>query len=371
MAIKRLSEKNTKSEILSAFEELLQEKQSLEAQIAQKAAMQSVTAKTQNGNGNGTTNGTAIALAEPPPKAVPTTQQKMETIIGSLTQLQLGFGAAVSDLSEKLVQEAIQLQAIRAAVTDEMLQLEALHSLEFNDESLETLLNNYDASAKAFNQELTQKQEEVAQAIAEARKTWQKEQEDYRRQLKERNEDFHKTRQRDQKEYSYDLTLDRKLLNEAYAIDQKQLYQELAELQQIQEKQWAERETAIATREAEFADLKTKVEAIPKELEAAIKRAKEEGKGIATHQAKIKADLLAKEIEGATCTYDLRIESLQDTIQSQSGQLQALSRQLEAALKQVQDLAVKAIESATEANSFNAMREIALEQAKNQAKERR
>jgi hypothetical protein len=45
-----------------------------------------------------------------------------------------------------------------------------------------------------------------------------------------------------------------------------------------------------------------------------------------------------------------------------------LSQQLDSALKQVQDLAVKAIEGASNRNSFEAMKEVALEQAKNQAK---
>jgi hypothetical protein len=39
-------------------------------------------------------------------------------------------------------------------------------------------------------------------------------------------------------------------------------------------------------------------------LETAIKRAREEGKSIAHHQAKVKADLVAKEVEGSKRTYE-------------------------------------------------------------------
>jgi len=114
--------------------------------------------------------------------------------------------------------------------------------------------------------------------------------------------------------------------------------------------------------------LKVKVEAFPKDLEAAIKRAKEEGKGIAHYQAKIKADLAAKDVEGGKRFYELRVQSLQETIQNQEARIGNLSKQLESALKQVQDLAVKAIEGASSANSYQAMREIAIEQAKTQMK---
>ncbi len=54
-----------------------------------------------------------------------------------------------------------------------------------------------------------------------------------------------------------------------------------------------------------------------------------------------------------------------ETIQRQDGHLQTLSKQLDSALKQVQDLAVKAIEVASNVSSFQAVKEIALEQAKN------
>ena len=57
-----------------------------------------------------------------------------------------------------------------------------------------------------------------------------------------------------------------------------------------------------------------------------------------------------------------------EMIQNQDASILSLSKQLEAALKQVQDLAVKAIEGASNASSFEVMKEIAFEQVKNQPK---
>ncbi|NET40177.1 MAG: hypothetical protein F6K19_50960 [Cyanothece sp. SIO1E1] len=167
---------------------------------------------------------------------------------------------------------------------------------------------------------------------------------------------------------AYDLTQQRQIADEDEQQASKQLYQELDELQKAQEKQWAEREVAVAEREEQFITLEAEVKAFPDELEAAIKRAKEEGKGIAQHQAKVKADLLNKEIEGNQRTYELQIQSLQETIQNQDVRIQNLSKQLDSALKQVQDLAVKAIEGASNISSLQSIREIAIEQAKNQGK---
>ncbi len=356
MATKRPTEKSTKAEILTAYNELMKEKKELESQIVQKPE----TATTPR-NGNGKTNSEVII--KPVLK-----QQKMESIIDGLNQLQLNFGGAVSDLSEKLVLEAFKLQEAQRKVSEERQELQALHSLEVTDGSLDTLIQQYEESSKTFNEELRQRTDEVNLATTTAKKAWEKEQEEHRRLIKERNETLAKTRLRDGKEYSYDLTLQRKLSDEEYEQEKKRLYQELDEFQKNQEKQWAEREKAIAERETQFAELKTKVEAMPKDLEAAIKRTKEEGKGIAFGQAKVKADLLAKDIEGSKRNYDLRIQSLQETIENQNFRIQNLSKQLDSALKQVQDLAVKAIEGTSNLNSFQAMKEIALEQAKNQNK---
>ncbi len=75
-----------------------------------------------------------------------------------------------------------------------------------------------------------------------------------------------------------------------------------------------------------------------------------------------------KEVEGETRNYELQIQSLEDTIKNQEARIQALSKQLDASLKQVQDLAVKAIEGTSNRNSYEAMKEIAMEQAKNPQK---
>lgn len=354
--IKRPSDKNTKAEILTAFDELLKEKKALESQL-----VQGVSEKQSKPGLNGKSSSeTGVMTAQE--------QQKMDYILEGLSRLQLNFGGAVSGLSEKLTLEAFKLQEVRQAVASEIQDLETLHDLQVTEGSLDALIQQYGESYKAFNAELSQRREVVEQENTQAKKVWAKEQEEHRRFSKERNETLNKTRQRDVKEYTYHLTLQRKLAGGEYEQEKKALYQELEEFQQAQEKQCAEREKAIAEREKHFEDLRVKVESFPKDLEAALKRAKEEGKGIAHYQAKVKADLYAKEVEGSKRFYELRVQSLQETIQNQEARIQNLSKQLDSALKQVQDLAVKAIEGASNVSSFQTVREIAIEQAKTQTK---
>jgi len=357
MATKKPNEKNTKVEILQAYEELAQEKAALKSQLDQSLRDKPATDRN----------------SKPAPEPKPAMnqsprQKKMNYVIQSLEQIQLGFGSAVSELSEQLTSEASKLAEIRQSVETEVKQLKELHNLEVAEDTLDSLIVAYDDNSKAYQEEFAQQNESLSLLLLEQRNTWKKEQDEHQRSIKERNETLAKTRQRDTSTYKYDLELQRKLELDQYTQQQQALYTEIEELQEVTEKQWAEREKAITLLETQFNEYKTKVEAIPKEKEAVLKKATEEGKGIAYYQAKIKSDLYAKEVEGQKRFYEQQLESSAQTMQNQETRIQNLSVQLESALKQVQDLAVKAIEGSSNINSYQAIKEIALEQAKTQAK---
>ncbi|MCT7954958.1 hypothetical protein [Laspinema palackyanum] len=358
---KKITSKSTKAEIMEAFEELEKENSGLEAQVKQLAKEKQAAAKS-----------TISAVKEvnspevkTPMNTTPTAQQKINQTIESLQLLQFGFGGAVSDLSERLTGEAAKLHELDKSVNQEVEDLQNLHDLEVSEETLEGLVQTYQERAKTFQGEITDRQDTLEQQIQTLKKTWEKEQETHQREIKERNTTRQKQQQRDAEEYRYSLERDRHLAQEEYAQTQKGLYQELAEIRQTQEQEWTERENAIAEREKYYAEAKAKVEAHPKELETNIKNGKDSGRNIGNYQAKIASDLRSKEVEGLQRSYQLQISALEVSINNQEERIKTLTKQLESALKQVQDLAVKAIEGTSNANSFQALREIAVEQAKN------
>ncbi len=357
MVVKKPTDKNTKVEILQAYEELAKEKAALKSELEQVAK------ENQSGTQEQPKLEQKIAMTQ-----LSSVQQKMNNTIESLANIQLGFGSAANELSEQLTTKASKLEEIRRTLEEEIQQLTQLHNLEVSDDILDTLIQAYEDNTKAYQEEYSQRSEVLFQEILEQRNTWGKEQEEQQRAIKERNENLNKTRQRDASEYKYNLELQRQLQSGEYEQQQKALYKQLEELLQETEKQWAEREKAISEREKQFEELKAKVEVFPKDKEAAIKKATEEGKGIAHYQAKVKSDLYSKEVEGQKRFYEQRLQSLEQTITNQETRIQNLSKQLESALKQVQDLAVKAIEGTSNVNSYQAIKEIALEQAKTQAK---
>ncbi len=350
--------KNTKAEILESYEELWKERKELESKLKQLQKEVKNNGASQNGQQSGIVS-----------KKLSAASDKMTATMDCLVELQVGFGGAVSELSEKLTTEAASLQELRQAVAEETQQLEALYDLDdIEEDTLDDLIETYEENSKTFEAELSQQREELEQEIQDLRQAWQKEQAEHQQAIKERNEDHQRSRQREEQEYKYDLELRRNLDQDAYEQQQKTLYKELEEANQAQQQQWEEREKAIAQQEQRFDELKSKVDAFDQEKEAAVKKAKEHGKAIANNQVKVKADLQQLEIDGQKRFYDLRIESLQETIENQEARIENLSKQLDAALKQVQDLAVKAIEGTSNSNSYQALKEIALEQAKGQTK---
>jgi hypothetical protein len=360
--VKRVTDKNTKAEILEVYQQLLQENETLEAQLQQAGVFTSPSQEKSTVVKEITMESQTMTFAT-------TEQKRMQSTIDNLMKLQLGFGSAVSELSEKLTSEASKLEEIRQGVSQEIQQLKELHNLEeIREDTLETLIIQYEESAKTFAEELGSRRETVEQELIDLRKAWSKEQEEHQRAIKERDETHEKASQRDEETYQYNLRLERNLDLEQYQQSQKGLYQELQEFRQTQEKAWQERESAIAEREKLYSEVKAKVEEFPKKLEENIKNGKQNGQNIGHYQAKIKSDLYGKAVEGQKQYYELRIQALSQTIENQESRIVSLSKQLDASMKQVQDLAVKAIEGTSNSNSFQAMKEIALEQAKNPPK---
>lgn len=363
-----INSKNTKAEILTAYRELEKAKVELENQLKAYKKANSSSDKNPTVNEQIVINKKQI-IPETTVKTMNISQNNISKIIEDLEKLQGSFGGALSQLSEQLIAEASTLEKLQIDIQEEMDKLRELHDLETIEENtLDELIKNYQTSEKNFILEYSQREEALEKELEILRKEWQKEQENKIREINNRNHNYNMNKLREEEEYSYNLQLERQLEQENYEQEISSLYQELEEIKQQQEKQWQEREKALFEKEKQYEEAKQKVKEFEDKLNSEIKKAKEEGKGIGTYQAKVKADLRQKEIEGETQNYLLRIQALESTISNNENRINSLSNQLESALKQVQDLAVKAIEGTSNRNSYEAIKEIALEQAKNQPK---
>lgn len=352
MIIKKPSKKASKDQLFAAFDQLHAEYKKLlggAAPVAQASSSEATSTINDNIHNDGD----------------PMAGQSIEGTISNLVSLRDSFGTAVSALSSRLTAEASRLQEVQNQAGQLAEQLNELYGLEVSDNTLQVVIDEYQNKSVSFQKDLKDKRESFERNISEREASWRLEQEEHSRQVKDRNESLKKAQQRNIEEYGYNLEQTRKNESDAYTQERLKLQRELDATLATTEKQWAEKEKQVSEREALYNHYQTEFEALPAKLEAAIKKAKAEGQGIAGSQAKIKADLIAKENEGERRVFELQIKNLEATIKERAQRLEGLSQQLTQAHKQGQDLAVKAIEGASNATSFGAVREIAMEQAKN------
>lgn len=349
MSTKTFTNRSTKQEILKAYNELAKELKQLQGSPAASAG----------------------SPASPPSDSddseeLPVSQgpANIETIIRDLVGVRARLGESVSGLQQQLLGEATRLGELQSSIVGNTKHLRELHGIEVGEDTLRELVRKYIDTQKGGD-EVFASRKATAEAELEAKKlAWKKEQEEHARTSKEGEESGARARKRSADEYTYELERGHKADADGLAQAKKLQQAELDLLKENSDRAWAEREKELAAREKEYADLKAKANAFQKDLEGAIQKAEAEGTGIAKRQAKIAADLQQKENDGKRRVYELKVHALEETIAKQNEQLSELSKQLATALKQAQDLAIKAIDGASNSTSFAAVKEIALEQAK-------
>jgi chromosome segregation ATPase len=360
-----INSKSTKAEILQAYKALQKEKQEVEKQL--RSSVQEVTKLKKQA---------PVASSKPMVKEKTVVKvvgdsakvENIEGIILNLENIEKGLGKAMSEVSNKLTVEAEALAELSEEINEEKEELAKLYDLKVENGILDELVNDYEESKTTFEEESDKKRKEFEEDIAEKRKNWNKDQDLHYQKTSERDEENGKRQEREREEHEYNLELERSLKDDEYEQRKKALQLELDELRESKETAWAADEKMLNDLEKEFNDYKVKFEEIPEKLDKAIKKAEAEGKAVIERDAKEKAELIEKEVESDKRIFELTIESLDNTIKSQNSRITSLAKQLENALQQAQDLAVKAIEGSANSESFNAIREIAIEQAKTQTK---
>jgi hypothetical protein len=350
---------------LKEFDQLFEEHQNLLTQFTQLQKEKAVLEKTvrQLKESHPGAEKTPIIPSDPETKLL--TIANLDQLSTHLKALGASFGNAVSELSTQLVAEVSQFAVLCQQVTEETRQLEQLHDLKVTDATLDSLLQEYTEKSQSFMLATQQRNEAFQLTWQEKQQAWQKEAAEHTQTVNERNEATKQAWQRDEIEYKYNLESLRKLDQDSYQQHLKNLQKELQKIEAEPTQIRAEREQALAAREQEYQTLSARVEGFPDELETAVQKAKQEARAIVLRQVKMKKDLRAKVEEGEQRVAQLKIKALEEMLEKQGQQIQNLAAKLEATVKQAQAIAIKAIEGASNVTSYQAVREIALEQAKN------
>lgn len=323
----KVAVKDSKAHIIETFQQILRERQKVASKVATK---EEEAEKEQN-----------ISVLEA------ASQYTADSIVRELADLQLDFGSVIAKVSTKLTVETSKLDELKRAIEVETQHLQELRDTRVVADSLYILTQEHQENLQVLEDTAKSDRETLEREIAFSRKTWQQQQEEYEILLLESNELLSRERQRQEEDYRYDTERSRQITNHENEATKLQIERELQAVGTIKEKQWAERERLLAANQALFAENQLKAEAFNNQLDEAVKRSREEGIREVNQEAKVKADLLEKEWDSSKQGYELQTQSLEAKIQKQTEQIKEITTQLQAAMKQAQDLAMRAFESSS------------------------
>lgn len=283
----------------------------------------------------GVKNRRAAAIQE---KEVLTSVQglSLDSVSKSITDTQVEVQKVLADLSAKVMERLQQLEQIQEAIGVRQEELKTLHDIEVKATTID----------------------ELDEQIAKQRRTWEEEQAEKKRTFAEMQSERNKTWKREEEEYQYKLAQEHRKLEDSFQALMEKQQKANSDKQEQLDKNWAERETELKKRETELVELRTFKEQAPemvkKEVNAQV--------AVATNSVKkeyeTKAQLAAKDADVEKRLADQTVKALQDTIAKQQAQLDEMKAQREQALRAVQEISAKALESASGRATTDALQRI-------------
>lgn len=315
----------TNEEILKAFQKLRSKWSALESQIEtkQEAAQREIDKKI----------------------VTDVSDYTVESIVKGLAGLQLDFNGSVEALSKNLAVEVKKLADLRQAITVETRHQEELQHIRVAADAFNILTQQNQEKLKIFELEAQKKRGTLENEITAAKLVSENEQAEYEASLKAQQEQRKNEREKKQAEYQYKQERQHQIDTDSHANKKKTFEQEFTDKAEELQEKWAAREKILADQKAEIETSKTLALAFPKELEDAVQKAKAAAIQDVLARAKVQAELLEKEDAANREIYALKIKSLEDVVKNQQLQVENISAQLQDALKQVQGLAMKTVES--------------------------
>jgi hypothetical protein len=347
---RKLTEKNTKQEMLEAYQALL--KQLEEKRAAELNPERRLEEKRTE---------EAVKVAEP---------LSPEGVDREIGNLKADIGKMLAEVSDKLAAEAGKFKSVQKAIQSKEQELQELYGIEKAAATLAALIESQSLKRREFEAELAQQKEELAREIETRRAEWEKEAKLHEVEVKERDALEKKAREREKEEYGYLFKREQQAAKDRLNDEKAALEKEIQRKKETTDKELAERVKAIADKEQELAQLRDKAAAFPKELEVAIAKAVQEAAERIKLEAKNREDLQRKEFEGQRNVLTTRVESLERALKEQSEQNLKLSRQLELAYQKVQEIAEKAIEGSSQAKAFTELQKFISEQSRKSTPEK-
>jgi len=324
MTTSDISAKNTKNEIFEAYQEVLQ--QLKESKKTNQLAVQPKPSE-------------QVILNR-------AAQQTPDGIINDIAGLKLLIGKSLEGLENQLLHEQKKLTELQQAITLKTEELEEAYGIQKNADTLAALLQAHQQRKETFEKEMLKQQAILDQEITQKRSQWKKEQEAAESYQKELALTQKTMRQREEEAYVYKRDMERQKNHDQYTSEKQALEKELLEQRALLEKDYAEREAKIQIKEQEFESFKSEVEIFPVKLKQAVEETEQSVTNRLQFQYDHEIKLMQKEMESEQKLYHQRVTGLEAKIAQQEQHIKELTESAHHAGRQVQEIALKAIEGA-------------------------
>ena len=344
--IKKITMSDTKKDMLTAYNELLEELQEKE-----KAELKPEEKMIEKKNRE------AVEITD---------SLSSEGVMKGISNLKLETGKMLTQLSEKLEEQVAEYQKVKEAIQVKKAEFQEIYEIEKAAHTLTALMETQSQKRKEFEEEMSVRKGELEQEIQRTRGEWESEKKTHDAEIKSQRAEEKKKLEREREEYVYTFKREQQLARDTYEDDKAKLDKELRLKKESAEKELAEREKTISQKEEEFKELRNKANAFPKEMEIAVNKTIKETREKLQAGTESKETLLRKTFEGERNVLQVKIDVLENKTKEQGEQVARLLQQLEAAYQKVQDVAVKAVGGVSDTKSLVDLRQFIAREIKEQ-----
>ena len=311
--MKRMTKRNTKDEILAAYNAA---RKAIAAQEIESPEEEAVTIeKTQ-------TVQKAI-------KVHPT------DIVNTISDLRKNINTSLQQLENQIVERREQLSTIQSAINIEENKLKERYGIMAEAATLDTIIKAQTDTKVSFDKDMQ-----------ETREAWKKEQSSHDESIKTRNAQEQLRRNREKEEYEYAQKMIKERDKNEFEYRKQEQKRELALQRNEHLKAMAEKEDAIKAQEEEIAELKARAESfdevVKQKVEEAVKEATDRaGKSYSFEKRHIEAENKAR-VE----VLETKLESALVAIESLTEEKTILMEKLESSTEKVQSIAAEAVKGA-------------------------
>ncbi|SPE57266.1 conserved hypothetical protein [Verrucomicrobia bacterium] len=341
---KKLSEKNTKQEMLEAYQALakqLQEERA--AELAPERRLEEKRAEE------------AVKVA---------TAVESDGIDREIGNLKSQIGKMLADISDRLASESTRFRSIQKAVQSKEQEIKELYGIEKAAVSLAALIEAQNQKRAEFETDITNEREQLQNEMDSKRAEWDEEKKTHEAEIKERDALEKKALDRAREDFNYNFKREQQAVKDKLNDEKTALEKEIKLKRETAEREFSEREKSLAEREHELAELRAKAAAFPKDLETAVSQAVKEATDRLRLEAKSREDLAHKQFEGERNVLAARNESLERANKDLLASNSKLAQQLEAAYQKVQDIAEKTVEGASQSKTLAELQKLLLDQSR-------